>query len=83
MSNFTTVKNLPIPPIQTKGRKRNKFEEHLATMDIHDAVQDLTMNEVQQFYVAAKKLGRKVTARVDQPGESIGPERLFTIWRIE
>lgn len=80
MSNFTTVKNLPIPRIQPKGGKPNKFEEHLATMDIHDAVQDLNHNQVQQFYVAAKKLGRKVTARVDPPGQGI---RLFTIWRVE
>lgn len=85
MAHFKTVKDLPIP---NAGRKRadvaNKFEEHLKTMEINDAVEGLRMVEVQHFYKAAKKLGMKVTARVDpMEKQQWGVERLNTIWRIE
>lgn len=87
MQHFKTVKNLPIP-IPNAGRRTanvaNKFEAHLKTMEINDAVEGLRMVEVQQFYKAAKKLGMKVTARVDPMEKQVwGVERLNTIWRIE
>ena len=53
-------------------------------MDVSDAVEKLTMNDVQQFYKAAKKLGMKVTARVEPIEEhEWGVQRLNTIWRVE
>lgn len=83
MTHFKTVKNLPIP-VRKKPNMANKFEAHLKTMDINDAVEGLRMVEVQHFYKAAKSLGMKVTARIDPIENQVwGEERLNTIWRIE
>ena len=84
MQHFKTVKNLPIPAGHRTASVANKFEAHLKTMEINDAVEGLRMVEVQHFYKAAKKLGMKVTARVDPMEKQVwGVERLNTIWRIE
>ena len=82
---FKTVKNLPLPDRYNGRKKVNKYERHLATMDVNDAVENLTMNDVTQFYKAAKKLSMKVTSRV-APFEEINRingERPNTIWRVE
>lgn len=81
---FKTVKNLPLPERYQGSKKVNKYERHLLTMDVSDAVEKLTMNDVQQFYKAARKLGMKVTARVEPIEEhEWGVQRLNTIWRVE
>lgn len=86
--NFETVKGLPIPQ-KGKGKKgtkkANQYEMHLLTMDINDAVQGLTANDVQQFYQAAKKLGMKITARMSgrETLNRLTGERPHTIWRVQ
>lgn len=84
MQHFKTVKNLPIPTGRKRGVVADKFEAHLKTMEINDAVEGLRIVEVQHFYKAAKNLGMKVTARVDPVEKAdIYGARLNTIWRVE
>lgn len=82
---FKTVKNLPLPERYSGRKKQNKYELHLSTMEVNDAVEGLTGNDVQQFYRAAKSLNMKVTVRADPDKRHLGiwTQRYNTLWRIK
>lgn len=82
---FITVTDRPIPNRKARNRRPNKYELHLQTMEVGHAVEGQNLNDVQQWYTAAKKLGYKVTAQVDPDRRYLGDwsPRYHTVWRIK